>query len=319
MPKTKEYKEYQEYSISGLRTLLTYGEVEREKLSSNPFVAEKLHLSKSVDGKRYVANSFLLELISKVSNQKDVLATIINVLGAQSTNTKYVNVFSKNVDSWNAAANQNWWEGRLLLLPRTPRNKAHSESSVLCGTWKSLPDTVPALTQEEAINWVLSSPWAFLLAQLVFTQAAWSEEKKPYFLSLELAKDCTQYFENPIKINVRLTQPNNIPVLCGSLAELLLKVLDRLEVSLFPHKLPAKQLDLKFQFLITQLLKHKIWHFFDGKYSIDPGFYQFCSKVRMQGFTNGGIVIANAIRDVSERWATEKLPRISFKHSSYKF
>lgn len=75
-------------------------------------------------------------------------------------------------------------------------------------------------------------PWCFLLAQIVFTQEAWAAERISGELALELDLSNGSLAYRPPQVSVVITSPEGDEILCGSLGELLLRVLQQLGIEL---------------------------------------------------------------------------------------
>ena len=135
-----------------------------------------------------------------------------------------------NVDPLNPAIN--WVKGRILQLPisylsevGTLELENQKAKNVLSGIYFDLtleeinPDDTPS---QATMRWVLSRRWIFLLAQIVFTQEAWSAERIAGKLSLELPESQINQFHQPQQILVVITTPTGEEILCGTLAELII-------------------------------------------------------------------------------------------------
>lgn len=252
----------------------------------------------------------------------------------------------------------NWVRGRLLRLPRfgdgemerwgdgekapnpkslrvdslagvrTPATKVQNpKSSVLSGDWSELTpaEINPDDTESQAImRWVLYRPWAFLLAQIVFTQEAWAAERISGNLSLELEESQLSQFHQPTQVLVVITTAAGEEVICGILAELLLRVLSQLGVSLLtPTPSPVAalltkgggaELNNRLAPVIKALLQHRVWSFNSGNsrqrsgYTIHPSFSDSCYQILgSKSFYRLGSPVTAAIRNTCDCWVSERL------------
>jgi hypothetical protein len=110
---------------------------------------------------------------------------------------------------------------------------------------------------------------------------------------------------------------------CGSLAELILRVLDQLGMHCFPERPTSGSLDTAFASLIGPLLLKTVWRYQDGasgqngQYVIHPDFADAC--FRLPGnkvFNRTGKHIWQAIRIVAEQWRDEL--RYSSREGAFK-
>ena len=169
-----------------------------------------------------------------------------------------------NVDPLNPAVN--WVKGRILRIPRDPaltdsKKRGELGSSILSGDYSP--------SNQETMNWVLSCPWIFLLAQIVFTQEAWSAERIAGKLSLELPEAQIDRFHQPQEILVIITLPTGEEITCGTLGELIVRVLNYLEISLLTPIPPINaeyitSLNASLSNAIAILLQKQVWQFNPG-------------------------------------------------------
>ena len=230
----------------------------------------------------------------------------------------------QDIDSLNPAIN--WVRGRLLRLPSLRdgqiKLKSSIKSSVLSGDWGDLtPEEInPDDTLSQGtMRWVLYRPWAFLLAQVVFTQEAWSAERVSGKLSLELEDSQLAQFDQPTQVLVVITTAAGEEVICGTLAELLLQVLSQLGVSLLTAHSPQDTLYItslqeRLAPVIAVLLKQQVWRFETGSsgrrsgYTIHSNFSDSCYRVLgSKSFNRLGNSITSAIRNSCDRWVKERL------------
>ena len=233
-----------------------------------------------------------------------------------------------DVDPLNPAIN--WVKGRILQLPisslsagETWEIENQKAKNVLSGIYFDL--TLEEINPDDTVSqstmrWVLSRPWIFLLAQIVFTQEAWSAERIAGKLSLELPESQINQFHQPQQILVVITIPTGEEILCGTLAELIIRVLNYLGVSLLtpvsttePNYLTS--LESKLASAISILLQKQVWQFNPGgsgqpsSYSIHPDFSDSCYRVLGAKYFNRlGNSVTAAIRSSCESWIELKKP-----------
>jgi hypothetical protein len=153
-----------------------------------------------------------------------------------------------------------------------------------------------------------------LLAQVVFTVEAWSAEQISGQMTLELAEDQISNPYEPKRIDVVVTTPDGSEILCGSLGQLVVRVLDRLQVTLLARDEEIERLDERLAGVIRLLLERKVWRF-DPRgaggsrpgYLIDDDFSTSCYRAfGSKYFYRAGSVLTAAIRSSAEQWASEK-------------
>ena len=225
-----------------------------------------------------------------------------------------------NADPLNPAVN--WVKGRILQMPfvrplTTLKERKELKSSILSGDYSP--------SEQETMNWVLSRPWIFLLAQIVFTQEAWSAERIAGKLSLELPEAQIDRFHQPQEILVIITLPTGEEITCGTLGELIIRVLNYLEISLLTLIPPTDKeyitsLNARLSNAIAILLQKQIWQFNPGgsgrnsSYSINPDFSDSCYRVLGAKYFNRlGDFVSIAIRNSCEAWAESKSGLASLK------
>ncbi|MGD1919712.1 MAG: hypothetical protein ACFCAD_12950 [Pleurocapsa sp.] len=250
------------------------------------------------------------------AEQAPVTPKLLRVLGATASLVEEKQDKSKpllaNVDPFNPAVN--WVKGRILQMPSRPlttlRERKELGSIILSG------DHSPS--EQETMNWVLSRPWIFLLAQIVFIQEAWSAERIAGKLSLELPEAQIDRFHQPEKILVIITLPTGEEITCGTLGELIIRVLNYLEISLLAPIPPTDaeyvtSLNASLSNAIAILLQKQIWQFNPGgsgrnsSYSIHPDFSDSCYGVLGAKYFNRlGDFVSIAIRNSCEAWVEER-------------
>lgn len=206
------------------------------------------------------------------------------------------------IDAGGMQADQNWINGRLLALPGVSADAAY----VLANP---IGISIDTLDETRTMPWVLSRPWAFLLAMVTYAQYNWAAEARGGLL-LELSPG--QNAVQPGRISVLVQGTEGDETLCGSLAELILRVLDRLGMACFPERPTPGALDTLLAGMIGPLLVKTVWRYQDGasgqngQYVIHPDFADAC--FRLPGnkvFNRTGKAIWQTIRIVAEQWCSE--------------
>jgi hypothetical protein len=223
-----------------------------------------------------------------------------------------------------------WCGGRLIQLPsasgrqaagpgsaETPTASASSLFYVLRGDCSPLSDNERVAEDNpwrELMRWVLYRPWCMLLAQVVFTGEAWGAEQISGQLTLELGEDQISNPYEPKRVDVVVTTPDGSEILCGSLGQLVVRVLDRLQLTLLARDEEVERLDERLAGVIRLLLERKVWRF-DPRgagggrpgYLIDDDFSTSCYRAfGSKYFYRAGSVLTAAIRSSAEQWASEK-------------
>jgi hypothetical protein len=220
-----------------------------------------------------------------------------------------------DVDLYNPLTN--WCKGRLIRLPEQvialPADDM-TDTSILPGAWAiAPPPTSPSsyLLISPVMHWVLFCPWLFLLAQVVFTQEAWAAERVAGRLSLELESAHLSQYYRPPEVLVVVTTAEDHEVVCGTLSQLLLRVLDLLGVTLLAPD--STQIEPLLPTLVEALLKHQVWRFDQGSggrrpgYSIHDSFSDGCYYLAGKYFNRLGTSVTAAIRTTCSQWAKERL------------
>lgn len=207
------------------------------------------------------------------------------------------------VDASGIQAQQNWVRGRLLALPvvqdfanQTPNTDARV---ILSG------GIAPLITDGQTVMaWVLTQPWALLLAMLAFAQDAWRAENRGGLL-LELPAGQNAFA--PAEVAVTVIGAEGDEVRCGTLAHLLLGMLARLGVACFPQQPSASELNMQLSPLVGLLLKNAVWRYQDGasnqlgQYQIHPQFSDQCySLPASRVFNRTGKLVWQAARLAAE-------------------
>jgi len=224
-----------------------------------------------------------------------------------------------------------WCGGRVIQLPSVsgkalaagsgtserPTASALSLTHVLRGDCSPLSDDELESDEKpwrELMRWVLYRPWCMLLAQIVFTGEAWHAEQISGQLTLELGEDQISNPYEPKRVDVVVTTPDGSEILCGSLGQLVVRVLDRLQITLLARSEDVDRLDEQLAGVIRLLLERKVWRF-DPRgaggtrpgYLIDDDFSTTCYRAfGSKYFYRAGSVLTAAIRVAAEQWASEK-------------
>jgi len=202
------------------------------------------------------------------------------------------------IDASGLQANQNWTRGRLLALPG-----GSADATYVLANPISTPD------QANTMDWVFSQPWVLLLAMVTYAQDNWAAEARGGLL-LELSPG--QNAVQPSHISVLVQGPEGDERHCGTLAELILRVLDHLGMHCFPDRPTPGSLDTALASMIGPLLVKTVWRYQDGasgqngQYLIHPNFADTC--FRLPGnkvFNRTGKHIWQATRIVAEQWRDE--------------
>ena len=215
------------------------------------------------------------------------------------------------------APESNWVPNRLLRPPAETDSHFNGATSVLSGSLADLT-TREADTSDNTgtarLRWLLYRPWALLLAQVVFTQEAWVAEQNAGSLALELADDQENRFEAPARVNVVVIRPSGDEIDCGTLGELIHRVLRQLGVTLLLHEDHLKDLDAQLAAVIRKLLHRQVWKFESrgvkgGRscYRIHEAFSVDCYRIfGAKYFNRGSSRITAAIRATADQWADER-------------
>ena len=215
------------------------------------------------------------------------------------------------------APGQSWCPGRLLRLPDLDQTPPVGATSVLTGSLKPLAskEQVEEDVGRARMRWVLCRPWAMLLAQIVFVQEAWAAEQISGRLALELGEDQIGHFQQPGRVDVVVTTADGDEIVCGTLGQLVERVLGRLGVTILARPEELTRLDERLGVVIGVLLENKVWRHEAGGglggrsgYVIDEAFSTSCYRTfGSKHFYRLGSLLTGAIRLTCERWAQERL------------
>ena len=203
-----------------------------------------------------------------------------------------------------------WRAGRILRLPSV------SDLAPTHGVLAGGLDGATAALGNDAMHWVLHRPWAFLLAQMVFTQEAWEAERISGHIAFELEPAHVSVFQHPPQVEVVVTLPNGAEVRCGTLGDYTQRVLAQLGVTVLAHRLNTQRLDEGLSDVVAVLLAREVWRFNPGAgarrpaYVIHPHFSDACYRaLGSRAFYRLGSSITAAVRRCAETWAAELLAR----------
>lgn len=201
-----------------------------------------------------------------------------------------------------------WRTGRLLRLPAG--SDTASSTAVLSGALDGRGE------DGDAMRWVLSNPWAFLLAQMVFTKEAWEAERVSGGVAFELEPAHVSLFQTPPRVEVAVTLPSGEEIRCGSLGELVQRVLEQLGVTVLAHRVTAGLLDDRLASVVEAVQLRDVWRFEHGSgarrpaYVIHPSFSDACYRaLGSRAFYRLGAPVTAAIRRTAEAWARERIAR----------
>lgn len=214
---------------------------------------------------------------------------------------------------------------RYLLVSPSSSNASESNQSVSYDQqsfdqqgFDSLPLDAVKKRSDLALDWVLGSPWALLLAAITYEQDIWSSEGLGGLL-LELPAGQSGY--KPSLVQVLVLNKEGDEVLCGSLAQFVIRILAELSMALFPAAVSTQELDQQLGDVIELLIKRQVWQHRDGisgeldYYQINPQFADACYRMKGQrAFALYGKRLREAIRTQALRWRQEQESLLSQTH-----
>ncbi|MFT6906242.1 MAG: hypothetical protein ACJAS1_002907 [Oleiphilaceae bacterium] len=166
-----------------------------------------------------------------------------------------------------------------------------------------------------ALDWVLTSPWALLLAAISYEQDIWSSEGLG---GLMLELPAGQNGLKPSLVQVLVLNNEGDEVLCGSLAQFVRRILAELSMALFPADISDNELDQQLGRVIELLIRRQVWQHRDGisgeldYYQISPQFADACYRMKGQrAFALYGKNLREAIRTQALRWRQEQQSLVS--------
>jgi hypothetical protein len=193
----------------------------------------------------------------------------------------------------------NWIPGRLIQAPGVEDDGA---GAVLSGIVGSKPTE-----SSGRMSWVLETPWATLLAVLVFTQEAWAAERRGG-LQLELAAQHLQGFARPAAVQVVVTLVDGREILCGTLGELCLRAIDAMSMAIVPI-LGVGELDQRLGPVVAELLRAGVWAWKPevARYVIGEELSFDCYRGQGHRFIYlGSEKLSQVLRSVAVSWARER-------------
>jgi hypothetical protein len=204
-----------------------------------------------------------------------------------------------------------WQSQRLIELPSIEGTKQGCDYH-LNGLVKPPSND---LDDKKTIDWLMNNPWAYLLAQIIYTQDLWRSEQIAGGLVLEIDPSQIKHFMHPNAVQVVVTTIAGQEVNCGSLAELLLRVLDAVAIHLLSplkHQQQIESLNAAISPLIGFMIEAKVWQFIEGsskdipQYKTHSNFDRIpTSRIGSIYFARPGKRITAAIREQAESWANE--------------
>jgi hypothetical protein len=204
-----------------------------------------------------------------------------------------------------------WQAQRLIELPSIKGTKQGCDYH-LNGLVKAPSN---GLDDKNTIDWLMNNAWAYLLAQIIYTQDLWRSEQIAGGLVLEIDPSQIKHFMQPNAVQVVVTTIAGQEVNCGSLSELLLRVLDALAIHLLSplkHQQQIESLNTTISSLIGFMIEAKVWQFIEGSSKDIPQYKTHShfdriptSRIGSIYFARPGKRITAAIREQAESWANE--------------
>jgi hypothetical protein len=204
-----------------------------------------------------------------------------------------------------------WQAQRLIELPSIKGTKQGCDYH-LNGLVKAPSN---GLDDKQTIDWLMNNAWAYLLAQIIYTQDLWRSEQIAGGLVLEIDPSQIKHFMQPNAVQVVVTTITGHEVNCGSLAELILRVLDALAIHLLSplkHQQQIESLNAAISPLIGFMIEAKVWQFIEGSSKDIPQYKTHShfdriptSRIGSIYFARPGKRITAAIREQAESWANE--------------
>jgi hypothetical protein len=204
-----------------------------------------------------------------------------------------------------------WQAQRLIELPKIEGTKQGCDYH-LNGLVQSPSND---LDDKKTIDWLMDNAWVYLLAQIIYTQDIWRSEQIAGGLVLEIDPSQIKHFMQPNTVQVVVTTIAGQEIKCGSLAELILRVLDALAIHLLSplkHQQQIESLNSAISPLIGFMIEAKVWQFIEGsskdipQYKTHSNFDRIpTSRIGSIYFARPGKRITAAIREQAESWANE--------------
>lgn len=213
-----------------------------------------------------------------------------------------------------------WISGRLLPAPEEEIKYSpyllhdfsadHPNGGFAQDRFEALPLDAERSRTELVLDWVLNSPWAFLLAAISYEQDIWASEG---VAGIQLELPAGQNALKPTLVQVLVLNQYGDEVLCGSLAEFIRRILRELSMTLFPAALSDHQLNQQLSSVIELLSRREVWQRRDGvgneldTYQITPQFADACYRMKGQRvFALYGKAVRAVIRTQALRWRQEQ-------------
>jgi hypothetical protein len=231
--------------------------------------------------------AFERELLGVSFEQATATPALVRILAVAAQLAQFEDVLPAlpKVDASGIQAQQSWVKGRLLALPIVEELSADDQKPAN-PKWPIAAHVLlqgcitPAIPEgQSTMSWVLAHPWALLLTMLSYAQDAWRAENRGGLL-LELPAGQNAFA--PAEVAVTVIGADGDEVRCGSLADVLLKMLASLGLACFPYQPTATELNAQLSPLVGLLLKHSVWRYQDGassqlgQYQIHPQFSDQC-------------------------------------------
>ncbi|WP_028866953.1 hypothetical protein [Psychromonas arctica] len=233
------------------------------------------------------------------------LASAVTIKKDEKSAIELTKIDSDNISS-------TWQINRLIRVPDITSISDKADQYLLTGNVEAIGSEID---KQSSLAWLLKTPWAYLLAHVAYAQDVWRSEQIAGGLRLEIDPTQAKHFMQPSKIQVIVTTRDDVEVSCGTLAELLLRVLDNLSISLFTELAPKQQvakLDAVISPIIGYMVEAKVWQFIQGSskdiphYQIHPQFEPIPNtRLGTINFARPGQHITAAIREQAEHWAVE--------------
>lgn len=231
--------------------------------------------------------AFERELLGVSFEQAAAMPALVRILAVAAQLAQFEDVLPAlpKVDASGIQAQRSWVKGRLLALPIVEELSANDQKPAN-PKWPIAAHVLlqgcitPAIPEgQSTMSWVLAHPWALLLTMLSYAQDAWRAENRGGLL-LELPAGQNAFA--PAEVAFTVIGAEGDEVRCGSLADVLLKMLASLGLACFPHQPTATELNAQLSPLVGLLLKHSVWRYQDGassqlgQYQIHPQFSDQC-------------------------------------------
>ena len=118
---------------------------------------------------------------------------------------------------------------------------------------------------------------------------------------------------NPGEIQVLVEDTDGYEVLCGTLGELVLRVLDTLDMALFPRTPSVNEMNSLLTPVVHQLQTLKLWRYYEGLsgeqgyYRMAPAFADDCYRIEgSKLFGRQASKLWQTMRIQAEQWRKEK-------------